>query len=164
MKILINAIVLFLIGMVSSCSAQARNGATNDNEISAELGQVSVKVLVKSLPKLQPCDAASSWRWGVENACPRTIIGSVTIKAFGKPLFVPLSAFADLGNPRNVKVESRKEKESFAVILKGGDAATSYSAILEFRNNILSERVVRHGEFPDESWEKTIYKFNMSNL
>ncbi len=161
LKMILYSVAIILLGSFSSFSAPA---AVYDKEISTELGQVSVKVFVKSLPKSQPCDAASSWRWGAENACPRTIIGSVTIKAFGKSLFVPLSAFADLGNPRTVKIESRKEKESFVVILAGGDAATSYSAMLEFRNNLLSERVVRHGEFPDEAWEKTIYKFNMSNL
>jgi hypothetical protein len=85
------------------------------------------------------------------------------VKVGGKPIFVPLSAFADLGNPRKVRIESRKEKGRFAVILTGGDAATSYSATLEFRDNLLSERLVRHGEFPDQSWEKTLYKFNVGN-
>ncbi|MEW6108482.1 MAG: hypothetical protein AB1632_04830 [Nitrospirota bacterium] len=85
------------------------------------------------------------------------------VKVGGESIFIPLSAFADLGNPRSVNIESGKRKNRFAVVLNGGDAATSYTARFDFRDNILSERVVRHGEFPDQSWEKTTYKFNIGN-
>lgn len=133
----------------------------NDNELFVESGPVRVTVEVTYLPKSQPCKAASSWRWGAENTCPNAVVGALVVKVSGMPAFVPLSAFADLGNPRTVRIESRKGKGRFAVVLIGGDAATSYTATLEFRNNLLSERIVRHGEFPAESFEKTRYKFNV---
>jgi hypothetical protein len=138
------------------------NAVLKDKELVAESGGISVRVTVSPLPEFPPCKVSSSWQWGAENSCPRTFVGALEVKAMGMPVFVPLSAFADLGNPRDVRIESRNRK-GFAVILTGGDAATSYTATLEFRDNLLSERVVRHGEFPDQSWEKTFYKFNVGN-
>jgi len=154
--------LLFL--MVWPYAVSASNGAsTTDKELFAEVGRVSVRVSVTLLPASQPCEAAASWRWGAENTCPRSVVGAVEVKVSGGSIFVPLSAFGDLGNPRSARIESRKGKGRFAVVLAGGDAATSYTATLEFRDNLLSERLVRHGEFPDQSWENTLYKFNIGN-
>lgn len=158
-----NITIFFLLLFFWSCTTRVGYGINSDKELFAESGRVSVRVFVTSLPDSPPCKAASSWRWGAENACPRNIIGALEVKVSGEPVFIPLSVYADLGNPRTVRIESRKESGQFVVILIGGDAATSYSATLEFRGNLLTERIVRHGEFPDESWEKTSYKFNIGN-
>ncbi len=158
-----NITIFFLLLFFWNCTTRVGYGINNDKELFAESGRVSVRVFITSLSKSQPCKAASSWRWGAENTCPRNIINALEIKDSGKSVFIPLSAFADLGNPRTVRIESRKGNDQFAVVLIGGDAATSYSATLEFRDSLLIERVVRHGEFPDESWEKTSYKFNIGN-
>ena len=154
--------LLFLFFAIWSIDVySASDAASKDKELIAESGRISVRVTVSSSPEAQTCQTASSWRWGAENVCPRTFVGALEVKAAGTLLFIPLSAFADLGEPRNVRVETRKGKSRFAVVLIGGDAATSYKATLEFRDNFLSERVVRHGEFPAQSWEKTLYKFNV---
>lgn len=163
MKTLRNTTAFFLLLLFWTYNLYADSANATDRELFTELGQVNVRVLITSLPESQSCKAASSWRWGAENACPRNIISALEINISGESAFVPLSAFADLGNPRTVKIESRRGKGQFAVVLTGGDAATSYSVMLEFRGNLLSERVVRHGEFPEQSWEKTIYKFNIGN-
>ena len=83
----------------------------------------------------------------------------MVVRSGNESVFIPLSAFADLGNPRDIRIENYGGK-SFGIVLTGGDAATSYTAKLEFVNNLLAERTVRHGEFPEEAWEKTQYKFN----
>jgi hypothetical protein len=164
MKIMKNISSVFLLLMILNDVHAAADGVlTNDKELLVEREPVSVRVLVTFLPGTQPCKAASSWGWGAENTCPQSVIGALEIKVRGKAVYVPLSAFADLGNPRTVRIEPREGKDRFAVILKGGDAATSYSAILVFQGNLLSERIVRSNEFPNDSWERTIYKFNTSD-
>jgi hypothetical protein len=126
MKMLKNIISFFLLLSIWSYDAPAADGGlSNDKELFAERAPVSVKVLITYFPASQPCKAASSWGWGAENTCPHSVIGALEIKVGDKPVCVPLSAFADLGDPRTVKIEPRKEKGRFAVILTGGDAATS---------------------------------------
>lgn len=164
MKALKAIIALLILLVILSCQAHLQGISPNsDKELSSTLGPVNVKVLVSSYPNSQPCKASSSWRWGAENACPKTFISALEITAGGKALFVPLSAFVDLGNPRAVQIYLRKGKGSFAVVLTGGDAATSYSATLEFQSDHLNIREVHHGEFPSEAWERTHYKFNIGN-
>lgn len=156
---------LFILLVISPLDVHASsNTVSRDKELIAESGGRSVRVVVSSFPGSQECKAASSWRWGAENSCPRTFVVALDVKTADTSSFIPLSAFADLGQPRNVRIESRKGKGRFAVVLTGGDAATSYTATLEFRDNRLTERVVRHGEFPSQSWEKTLYKFNMNTI
>ena len=160
MKTLKTSIFILLLIAILPCEACLQGSALqSDKELFEEFGHVKVRVLVASVQESQPCKAASSWRWGAENTCPKTFISAFQVKAGDKSIFVPISAFADLGNPRTVRIEPCKEKNCFIVVVVGGDAATSYSARLEFKNNFLIKRLVRHGEFPSESWEETIYKF-----
>ncbi|CAG1065974.1 hypothetical protein BAC1_01571 [uncultured bacterium] len=154
------SLILQTIWLYAACSA---NELSKNKEFDVKTGEVSARVVVSSFTESQPCKTAASWRWGAENVCPSTFIEVLEVKVNGNLLFVPLSSFADLGNPRKVRIEVHNGKKRFAVVLTGGDAATSYSATLEFRNNLLSERIVRHGEFPSEAWEKTHYKFNLQN-
>jgi hypothetical protein len=164
MTTLKSTIALLVLLTMWSCRTHVQGiSQIPDKELSTELGTVNVSVLVSSYPNSQACNAPSSWRWGAENTCPRTYVCALKINSRGEALFVPLSAFADLGNPRTVHIEPREGKGSFAVILIGGEAATSYSARLEFNNDLLRVREVHHGEFPSEAWEKTHYKFNIGN-
>ena len=161
MNALANIVAFLTLLIAFSFNAIAQSSdLPHDTELSAEYGRINVKFLVTAFHEPQVCKAALSWRWGVENACPKTLIGAVEVKVNTEQVFVPFSAFADLGNPRTVQIEGRKGDDRFAVIVIGGDAATSYKATLEFRKGFLLERIVRNGEFPAESWERTIYKFN----
>lgn len=162
MKKLKIIIFIFLLVIILPNQVQLQDiPQTNDKELVAESGQVSVKVTVSSFLESRCCKAPSSWRWGSSNYCPRTFVSDWEVKVNGKSVFIPLSAFCDLGDPLSVQIEARAAKSSFAVVLIGGDAGFSYSATLEFTNNLLSVRLVQHGEFPRKAWEKTIYKFNV---
>jgi hypothetical protein len=161
-KLKISIFIILLLVILPGEAYLQGSMQQSDKELFVESGQVKVKVLVASAQESQPCKAASSWRWGAENTCPKTFISALEIKVGGKSIFVPISAFADLGNPRTVRIEPCKEKNCFVVVVVGGDAATSYSVRLEFKNNLLIKRIVRHGEFPKESWEETIYKFKVT--
>jgi hypothetical protein len=74
-------------------------------------------------------------------------------------VFVPISAYSDLGNPRSSTIETADK--GFQIVVRGGDAATSYKATLVFEGGLLRSRKVVNGEFPDEAWEETIYSFNV---
>lgn len=100
------------------------------------------------------------YRWGGEDIePPQSLVSQLTVAAHGGDVFVPLSAFADLGSPRTVEV--RPTRKGFDVIVTGGDASAAYRAHLVFEGGVLTRRKVQHGEFPSEAWEDTRYKFNM---
>lgn len=149
-----------LYGVVVFVSACLPVLAEDKNLFIAQDNRVLVKVSVSPYPSSQPCLAAASWRWGAENSCPKNTVTALEVKVDGVTVFVPVSGFLDLGNPKSVRIDPSKEDRT-AITIVGGDAATSYAATLELRGHVLAERVVRHGEFPDESFERTIYGFNI---
>ena len=111
-----------------------------------------------------PCFSPTGWRWGSEGECPRNVLARLEVRWRGHEVFTPVSAFADLGNPRRISL--RKQRDGFDVVVEGGDAATNYRSLLEYRLDRVADemrivrRVVRHGEFPDEVWEETKYAFH----
>jgi hypothetical protein len=97
------------------------------------------------------------WRWGAEKS-PKYIIRKIEAWWGDEKVFIPLSAYFDLTNPHEVFL--KKAGNQFHLTIKGGDAATSYEALLIFeKGNLLSKKVFS-GEFPDEAWEETKYSFN----
>ena len=80
----------------------------------------------------------------------------------GKKILIPLSAYADLGNPTEVYLK-KLPSHGFRLILQGGDAAGSYRAILDFKEDEIFHRKVVSGEFPKEVWEETVFSFNHLN-
>lgn len=106
------------------------------------------------------CPSGNSWRWGAEQSCPNRRIASVNLSFRGRPVFVPYSAFADLGNPTTITLQRNGKSLRYEITVRGGDAATSYECVLRFKGGVLQERHVKSAEFPDDSWEKTTYRFN----
>ena len=74
-----------------------------------------------------------------------------------KLIFVPLSAFGDLGDVMSVSFSSIAR--GFRVSFHGGNTAASYDATLLFERGVLLRREVRLRELPDERWEKARYGF-----
>ncbi len=99
------------------------------------------------------------FRWGgEEKEAPRVLISAIHITIRGKAVFLPLSAYSDLGDPHKATVHATRT--GFVLTITGGDAAGSYKAVLVFKNGELVRRHVSSGEFPDEAWEETVYKYN----
>lgn len=161
MKIRKIVVALLLLGTSLAADAAMINLQTTD---SATLADGAIKIIVKleKLPMLSTCLNASSWRWGSEQSCPNRLIASLEVEFQKQPVFIPYSAFADLGNPSSISIERRAKGKTYFIKIKGGESATSYSAVLKFKAGLLIEKIVRHGEFPDNAWEKTSYKFNTS--
>ncbi len=161
MKNLAYASIALFAALVVQVPAHAQSvnvNLTKTLEIASDA--ISVKLSMRRI-RSENCVAPESWRWGAEGNCPSYLAESMIVTVGEHPIYIPLSAFIDLGDPRSVQLEPRRRKGRFAIVIRGGDAATSYEATLELDKSQVLERVVRHGEFPEQSWEKTTYKFNM---
>lgn len=129
---------------------------SGDNEVKAILPsgkEINLHLLIAK-PTENACEG---WRWGAEDECPRQIIKKLIVFVANEKLFVPRSAFADLGNPERyiVKITSK----GFDLYIYGGDAATSYVAKLRFSSNKIKTRKVESGENRESAWEETKFSF-----
>jgi len=111
------------------------------------------------------CHNPKSWLWGSDLQCPKQVIGSLAITWGEQELFIPASAYMDLAAVYHLAIEPASQ--GFTVNIRGGDASTSYRAVLEFEGvpvpdiaGVLKRRIVRSGEFPGDAWEETRYTFN----
>lgn len=117
-----------------------------------------LKVTVKT-SKTGGSPFKEGFRWGGENsAAPSTLITSVSVQSGADRLFVPLSAYSDLGDPHRISIKTNGA--DFELAIAGGDAGVAYNAFLVFEKGWLIRRRVAHGEFPDEAWEETKYAYN----
>lgn len=99
------------------------------------------------------------FRWGGEGSmAPLTLITSIVVQSGADELFVPLSAYSDLGDPRRISLKTTAT--GFELVIAGGDAGVAYNAVLVFKKGWLTRRRVAHREFPDEAWEETRYAYN----
>ena len=88
---------------------------------------------------------------------PADFVSAIDIRDGSLDMFVPLSAYSDLGDVRRASLS--ESSHGFVLRLYGGDTATSYEAKLEFKNDFLARRTVSSNEFPDTSREVTRYWF-----
>jgi hypothetical protein len=103
-----------------------------------------------------PYKGALLWGGDVDEL-PQTVLTSIQISKNEKALFIPLSAYGDLGDIKFASLEPTKK--GFALHLHGGNTATGYDATLVFSHGYLESRLVRLREFPDDRWEKARYSF-----
>lgn len=131
-------------------------GAPSRVEICAAARAICATVTTEAFNKTL---VKKGYRWGGEDIePPQTVVSQLFVVVDGHDVFVPLSAFADLGSPRTVEV--KVTGRGFDLIIAGGDASASYRALLTFEARELTRRRVQHGEFPKEAWEETRYRFN----
>ena len=96
--------------------------------------------------------------WGGDvGVLPQSVVSELRIRMDQKLIFVPLSAFGDLGDVMSVSFSSIAR--GFRVSFHGGNTAASYDATLLFERGVLLRREVRLRELPDERWEKARYGF-----
>jgi len=100
----------------------------------------------------------NSLMWGGDDLhMPDTLVSGMDVRIDNVIVFIPLSAYADLGNPNAVSLNIKGS--AFDIIIKGGDASGSYKATLVFSDGCLRKRKVTGGEFPDKAWEEAVYSF-----
>jgi hypothetical protein len=106
---------------------------------------------------------SKAYMWGGDDTTrPKTIIKAIIVVRNGQTLFIPLSVYADLGNPLKISLE-KLPPHGFRLIIRGGDAAGAYKAMLDFNQRDIYHRKVLSGEFPKEVWEDTTFSFNHLN-
>jgi hypothetical protein len=157
------AVLLFFLSETSALAADS-DFASDTAKANLDLGPSdSISVVVETTEPPSGFAFSKSYEWGGDEATPpRRIISIITVTRNGKNLFIPLSAFADLGSPRGMSLQ-RLSSRSFRITITGGDAAGSYNAMLDFKNGEIVQRRVVSGEFPREVWGKTTYSFNHLN-
>jgi hypothetical protein len=99
----------------------------------------------------------NGWRWGAEGNNPKQIVSKIEVEVNGHQVFVPISSYLDLGNPR--AISGMVKNKELALVIKGGEAATSYEARLKVGNEAVKHRKVVSGEFSKESTEETTYRY-----
>lgn len=153
--------VLLLLLSMELASAQDANFVEGVAKTTITLGYADLAtVSVETVQRPHGYVYANAYMWGGdETTPPKRIIKSITILRNGQTLFVPLSAYADLGSPRKILLQKLPDS-GFRLIINGGDAGGSYSAMLDFNRNEISRRKVVSGEFPQEVGEETTFSFN----
>ena len=156
-------LILVLLLALASLDQVRAGGLEGEQKFSKRIGKNEVTVVARTRDGGR-CSNPKDWVWGADQECPRKVIAALTVKMDKKAIFVPVSAYGDLANLGSIAV--KPTRDGFEVDIGGGDAATSYSATLQFQrgstaeSTVLRTRTVRSGEFPDEDWEETRYHFS----
>lgn len=153
------SILIFIAPLI--WSAVFVNNSAELNTTMSNGKQINVLAKKAALAIDFPYKKALMWG-GDEIKMPSSVLAEMDLKIADDKIFIPFSAFGDLGNPKQIFLE--KNKDEFSIIINGGDASTSYKAILFFKNNCIYRRKVILSEFPDQVWEETNYSFNLSGL
>ena len=127
------AISADLVQGIAKLKGQLADGTT----VKAELRTMKVT------PKY-PYKHAFMWG-GDETAVPKTVITAIDVRIGNEKIFVPLSAYSDLGDPRQTSLENMEH--GFKLIITGGDAAVSYKRCLYLTRKTFSAERLRMVNF-----------------
>lgn len=164
MKLFLTTLTLLLAFFVAPSSAVDKNPDAAVMKTSMALGASdSVNVSIETITTPNGYVYSKAYMWGGdETSPPKRIIKAITVSRNGQIFFIPLSVYADLGNPIKISLE-KLPAHGFRLNISGGDAAGSYNAMLDFKKDEISRRKVVSGEFPKEVWEETTFSFNHLN-
>jgi hypothetical protein len=122
----------------------------------AHFGDYWVRVLMEHR-KIGVGDA-EAW-WGARRFArePQLVVSRIEMGRKQDRVYVPVSAWSGIADVGWVGLGYRKG--GCVLMLKGGDAASSYTATLQIEGRQVTERVVRSSSFPDEAYEHTKYGY-----
>jgi hypothetical protein len=123
---------------------------------------VKIEVRTMKLNAQFPYKDASMWGSAAVDeskvVMPKTAIRAIDVRVGDDKLFVPLSAYCDLGDPSQISFE--KAECGFKLILMGGRYTPSgYKAELLFDSEHIQRRKVALRVFPDDVWDLTVYSY-----
>jgi hypothetical protein len=93
--------------------------------------------------------------WGANGAYPTTHIKKLSLTVENSKLWIPVKAYADLGNITMAEV--KENQHAIVLIVKGGLASDAYYATFVFIDGKMRKRTVRSEMAPDQLWEKTSF-------
>lgn len=165
--------VLVLAALLAAGQARADRLQVGENLLTlpaSAAARLSVSVWVGP-PATRFCD---DWRWGVAGGgCPHQSVQALAVWRAGSEVRTHLSAYLDLGEPREARVRWHGPGKPFELVLQGGEAAAAWEAVLAFSgtlsvedpdimlptglNGRLVSRRVRFLSRPGWGWEATRY-------
>lgn len=121
---------------------------------------INVVVEQTRINKNYPYKHALLWGGDVQKM-PSSVLSMIKVIDGGKNIFVPLSAYCDLGDVKYLSLSF--VNNGFNINIHGGETASSYDVVMKFKYGYLVSRIVKLREFPDQRNEKTIYKWPSEN-
>jgi hypothetical protein len=153
------AVWLFLLASVSPCVAQqaakiAQSGTTIISVASSSAkASAEIQTVRLSGDCARLCPASRVWvDTGVESA---TIVQRLRLSIGPHTIFVPLSVYASLFEPRQASL--KVEKGSFVLTIGGADGGESYFVQVYFDAGGVNRTLTFNSEFPDAPLQDTHY-------
>jgi hypothetical protein len=154
-------VTVFILANVSYANSSVfRQGIAQVNVYTGD--KVLVKANVYSEKYSSQLPFKYQFGWGADysgETPPKYIVSFIEIKWGKESVYIPLSAYSDLTEPKNIELQV--DHNNIILIILGADAGCAYQAELVFENAEIKYRKVSLGEFPDR-WEKTEYHFTDS--
>lgn len=116
--------------------------------------KIGYTVMIEEVKMVIPDDSYEQW-WGTDDAGTCFRVNKLRVFKGKSEFVVPRSAYPDLTAVDSLTVI--KTKRGCEIQISGGDASTSYDAVISVHGEDVTKRVVRAGEFPDNWFETTIY-------
>lgn len=144
-------------------SADFNQGIVKLSDRLADGTQIQLELYTIKITSSYPYKNAVMWGgdWEGEDKVlmPKTVISDMHIKVGNEKMYIPLSAYSDLGNPYQISLGKLQSHNEFQIIILGGDAGGSYRAVLTFDREKILRRRVMLGENSCEVWEETVYSY-----
>lgn len=152
MKRLMSLFVAAIVAIATGATAAPAGSPTVVRTITQSLGSWTATVDVR---QVSADDAFAGEMWGGNASDPvGTAVARLALVSDSTTIWIPLSAFADLGNPRELSLE--RKGRGVLLRLRGGETGEAYDARFLVERSVLKSRRVNSAEMP-EAWEETRY-------
>jgi hypothetical protein len=136
--------------------ALAPNRSTKLSLTGPGMEPIHVTLSLTALGSSYPYKSALLWGGDVDEL-PKQIVAAVQVSEGGQVVFVPLSAYGDLGDVKSADL--KPSEKGFTLELHGGNTASEYDAELKFAAGYLVSRKVILRAFPNQRTETATYMF-----
>ena len=151
---------VFLLIQCEFCSAQAHPvkiapSGTTTISISYGTKKIEAEFRTATVP-ISPSERSERrFAQCTYSRFPCSLTEKVSIRIGGNDVFIPRSAYADLGDILTAQLSA--DAKSVTLTITGGDASESYVAMLIFNQERLVQRKLYSGEDPDHPLEISQY-------
>jgi len=146
--------------LVATTALTGASGSRGRIQASTVLGGKRVEVVVR-VDTLSDTSERRGQVWGMDDLAlamrRTTVVGALGVRVAGAELVVPLSSYADLGNPTRIRF--RTYPKGFLFAIEGGDTTIGhgYEASVFVEDGAIVRRRVVSTVFPQDAWEESRY-------
>jgi hypothetical protein len=146
----------FFEAQAEMCSSGSEHPCAVKIESSLPLGRpYKLEIMENALVAETSSNNEATGYWGANGAYPVTHIKKLSLTVNNKEFWIPVKAYADLGNITTAEV--KENQHAIVLIVKGGLASDAYYATFVFIDGKMRKRTVRSETMPDQLWEKTTF-------